>query len=77
MGKAGTLRVEAANMPKIVRDKPAGKRRPDPKKALEALHALWKCDLPERFRGMTEAQVIQEIKKTREEIWQEKLASRP
>lgn len=57
------------------------KQRPkaDPKRALEALRRA--RELSDRYggptKGMTEEQIIASIKKTREELWDEYLASHP
>lgn len=56
-------------------------RKSRPKRGTnQALAILRKVKLegPEaRFKGMTKEEVIRAIKKTREEIWREKIAARP
>ena len=74
MDKAVTLKAEI-NMAKTIRDK-STRNRPDAARA-QALHKkLLKEGLGDRFKGMTEEEIIRAIKKTREEIWSEKLAAR-
>ncbi|MBI5244865.1 MAG: hypothetical protein HY922_14440 [Elusimicrobia bacterium] len=63
-------------MTKTIRGKGAGKRA-DPAKAVALHRKLLKEGLGDRFEGMTEGEIIRAIKKTREEIWSEKLAARP
>ena len=53
------------------------KTKPNPKKALQALHRLKELGLGDHFKGMTEEEVLKELKRTREELWKEKLANRP
>jgi len=49
----------------------------DRKKILKHLRRLEERGLGDRFKGMSEEEVIKALKKTRAEIWQEKLAGRP
>jgi len=51
-------------------------QKPNPKKALEILDEIEKQGPDPRFIGKTEEEIIQMIKKTREDIWNEKLAPR-
>ena len=53
------------------------KTKTNPQKALKILRRLQKTGLSDRFRGMTEEAALKELKKTREQLWQEKLAARP
>ncbi len=52
-------------------------RAPHRKDALTLFRALQRQGLGDPFRGMREDQIIRTIKRTREAIWQEKLATRP
>ena len=55
------------------------KGKPNPKKALEILHRIQ--EMSDRYggptQGMTKAEILRSIKKTREELWREYLAPRP
>ena len=63
-------------MAKTIRENSVGKRA-DPAKALALHRKLLKEGIGDRFKGMTEEEIIRAVKKTREEIWSEKLAARP
>ena len=54
-----------------------GKSAVNRKKAVALFHRLQRQGLGDPFRGMSEGQIVQAIKRTREAIWQEKLAARP
>jgi hypothetical protein len=54
-----------------------GRRATHRKKALVLFHKLQRQGLGDPFRGMSEDQIVRAIKRTREAIWQEKLAARP
>ena len=64
---------------KIMRktSKQAAGKRPNAARALALHRKLLQEGLGDRFSGMTEEEIIRAIKKTREEIWSEKLAARP
>jgi hypothetical protein len=47
------------------------------KQALALFQKLRRDSLGDSFRGMSEDQIIRAMKRTRETIWQEKLADRP
>jgi len=49
----------------------------NPKKALEILRKVREEGPDKRFRGMTEEAVIKALKKTRADIWREKIAGSP
>ncbi len=63
-------------MAKTIRNKSI-RNRPNPAKALALHRKLLREGLGDRFHGMTEEEIICAIKKTRDEIWCEKLANRP
>ena len=63
-------------MAETARRKPY-KKRATPAKALAQHRKLLKRGLGDRFEGMSEEEIISALKRTREEIWQEKIASRP
>ena len=52
--------------------------KPDPQKAMQHFEKL--CRLVSQrkspFEGMTEEEVIEKLRKTREKLWQKKLAAR-
>ncbi|MBI4690041.1 MAG: hypothetical protein HY754_07210 [Nitrospirae bacterium] len=54
-------------------------KKPNAKKAMQHFEKL--CELVSKrkspFEGMSEEEVIQKLRKTREELWEKKLASRP
>jgi hypothetical protein len=54
-----------------------GKPPVNRKKAQVLFHRLQEQGLGDPFRGMSEDRIIRAIKRTREFIWQEKLAARP
>jgi len=54
-----------------------GKTPVNRKKAQTLFHRLQQRGLGDRFKGMSESEIIRVIKRTRETIWQEKLAARP
>ena len=58
---------------------PKAHHRPDPKKALEILRRIQ--EMSDRYggptQGMTKAEIIRSIKKTREDLWRQYLAPRP
>jgi len=60
-------------MAKTANGKPAVNR----KKAQALFHRLQQQGLGDQFRGMNEDEIIRAIKRTRQAIWQEKLAARP
>ena len=60
-------------MAKAANGKPAVNR----KKAQALFHRLQQQGLGDPFRGMSEEQIVRAIKRTRDAIWQEKLAPRP
>lgn len=60
-------------MAKTANGKPAVNR----KKAQALLCRLQQQGLGDPFRGMNEDEIIRAIKRTRNAIWQEKLAARP
>ncbi len=53
-------------------------KKPDAKRALQHFEKL--CQLVAQrkssFEGMTEEEIIEKLRKTRKELWDEKLASR-
>ena len=52
------------------------KKTKEAKKLLEELRQSI-AKKPNPFAGMTKEQVIQQLRKTREKLWEEKLATRP
>ena len=60
-------------MARTANGKPAGNR----KKAQVLFRKLQRQGLGDPFSGMSEDQIIRSIKRTREAIWQEKLAACP
>ena len=62
-------------MAKTARGK-ASRKRPDQSKALALHRKLLKAGLGDRFEGMTQEEIIGALRKTRDEIWSEKLAAR-
>ena len=54
-----------------------GHHTPQRKDALSLFRKLQRQGLGDSFRGMREDQIIRILKRTREAIWQEKLAARP
>ena len=54
-----------------------GRHAPNRNDALNLFRKLQRQGLGDSFRGMREDQIIRTIKRTREAIWQEKLAARP
>jgi hypothetical protein len=50
--------------------------RPDSRKAREILRKIRDAGPDPRLRGLSEAEVMRRIKKTREAIWREKIAGR-
>lgn len=54
-----------------------GKRSGNRKRALVLFHRLQQQGLGDPFRGMSEDQIVRAIKRTRDAIWQQKLAARP
>ena len=54
-----------------------GKATVDRKKAHALFRRLQQQGLGDPFKGMSEDQIIRAIKRTRDTIWQEKLAARP
>lgn len=62
-------------MSKTLKERPH-KKKIDVTKALAQFHKLREHGLGDRFKGMSEDEIIGALKKTRETIWQEKLATR-
>ena len=60
-------------MARTANGKPAVNR----KKAQLLFHRLQQQSLGDPFKGMSEDEIIRAIKRTRDSIWQEKLAARP
>lgn len=54
-----------------------GKAAVDRKKAHALFRRLQQQGLGDPFKGMSEAEIVRAIKRTRVAIWQEKLAARP
>ena len=63
-------------MGRTIQDKPA-RKRPNSRRALVALRRMRRHSLLPHLQGKPAEEIIREIKKTREQIWQEKLAPRP
>ncbi len=53
-------------------------RKPDPKRARKHLERLYQLASQSKspFEGMTKEEIIKKLRKTREQLWEEKLASR-
>ncbi len=62
-------------MSKVLKERPQ-KKKVDVAKALAQFHKLREHGLGDRFKGVSEEEIIRALKKTREEIWQEKVAAR-
>lgn len=62
-------------MARTAREK-GSKKRPNQARALALHRKLVKAGLGDRFEGMTQEEIIGVLRKTRDEIWSEKLATR-
>ncbi len=53
-------------------------KKPDPKRAKKHLEKLYQLASQSKspFEGMSDEEIIKKLRKTREEIWEEKLATR-